>query len=225
VQRVVRVTAWCGGVDGSSPLSWALPLSCCCVRASAAQRSAVSNRVAAGWQAPATSSGCCCGGLGCHACQPLRMVAAVSPASCVRQAWWAALTTALRTAKSLRRCSVQALTAAAAAAAAAAALQVVSSDCRATVGQVAGGGRTREAHAEGRPRLLGRQGQAQQLAQGAWCGHEPCGASPRRRKPPAHRSRLQRSADGPLQDRRSVSLPPGAPVACVVPAWSRQTRE
>jgi hypothetical protein len=51
-----------------------------------------------------------------------------------------------------------------------------------------------QAPAEGRPCLPQVQGQAQLMAQGPRCGHEPGGASARRWKPPAHRSSVHREA-------------------------------
>mmetsp|Transcript_50660 Transcript_50660/g.90930 ORF Transcript_50660/g.90930 Transcript_50660/m.90930 type:complete len:234 (+) Transcript_50660:404-1105(+) len=47
-----------------------------------------------------------------------------------------------------------------------------------------------QAYAQGRPRIPQVQGEAQLVAQGPWCGHEPRGAPPRWRKPPAHWPRL-----------------------------------
>merc|ERR1712026_320550 len=44
----------------------------------------------------------------------------------------------------------------------------------------------RQAHLEGWSCLPQIQSQEELLAQGSWCCYEPCGASPRRRKPSAH---------------------------------------
>ncbi|EEC09605.1 conserved hypothetical protein [Ixodes scapularis] len=50
----------------------------------------------------------------------------------------------------------------------------------------------REAHPQGRARLPQVQGQAQLMAQGPRCRHEPCGAPPRWWQPPAHWQGLDR---------------------------------